>query len=386
MAKLSAEDKRIMAEIKAEIAEKKKSKGGAKDLVKELADAKKARKVPKFNSKGQSAAKEEAKKPAAKKKKVLKKPEAKKPAAKKKKVLKKPAAKKTRKTVSKLVKSLKKGSKAGNLKPDAPKTPKQKLLQSLKDSRKSPEKPASTKPEAKKTAAKKPVAKALSAESKPSTNTKIRRKKVLTKSRGGNFRIKRYGVDAQRGSGLDFNPKGKATTATAKTAPPKPKLLRGPSTIGPAGERIGGSSKTTIEKGGQRSKASTKGGKLASVGKNLLRFGPLAAVSAGSLLYNAVHPDKVKERTGPSKAGFGTKKPKSTQAATSTTDKKDTGKKKSTTVSSFGAAFRKAKDDGLKVFPWNGKSYSTATKDEVKKSGSKNLREHLNKQNKKKSK
>jgi len=127
--------------------------------------------------------------------------------------------------------------------------------------------------------------------------------------------------------------------------------------------------------------------KVLSVCKNVVG-GPVGALGAAATLYNMVHPDKVKERTGPSKAGFGTKKPKPkpTQAATSTTDKKDTGKKKSTTVSSFGAAFRKAKDDGLKVFPWNGKSYSTATKDEVKKSGSKNLREHLNKQNKKKSK
>ena len=381
MAKLSAEDKRIMAEIKAEIAEKKKSKGGAKDLVKELADAKKARKVPKFNSKGQSAAKEEAKKPAAKKKKVLKKPEAKKPAAKKKpeakkpaakkkKVLKKPAAKKTRKTVSKLVKSLKKGSKAGNLKPDAPKTPKQKFIQSLKDSRTKPEKPTSAKAKPKSTGS----------TTNPNGSAKIKQ----TSARGKASTT--GGSTTGNKSVIKSNSRIKDVKGTNTTA--KPKLLRGPSTIGPAGERIGGSSKTTIEKGGQRSKASTKGGKLASVGKNLLRFGPLAAVSAGSLLYNAVHPDKVKERTGPSKAGFGTKKPKPkpTQAATSTTDKKDTGKKKSTTVSSFGAAFRKAKDDGLKVFPWNGKSYSTATKDEVKKSGSKNLREHLNKQNKKKSK
>ena len=381
MAKLSAEDKRIMAEIKAEIAEKKKAKGGAKDLVKELADAKKARKVPKFNSKGQSVAKEEAKKPAAKKKKVLKKPEAKKPAAKKKpeakkpaakkkKVLKKPAAKKTRKTVSKLVKSLKKGSKAGNLKPDSPKTPKQKFIQSLKDSRTKPEKPTSAKAKPKSTGS----------TTNPNGSAKIKQ----TSARGKASTT--GGSTTGNKSVIKSNSRIKDVKGTNTTA--KPKLLRGPSTIGPAGERIGGSSKTTIEKGGQRSKASTKGGKLASVGKNLLRFGPLAAVSAGSLLYNAVHPDKVKERTGPSKAGFGTKKPKPkpTQAATSTTDKKDTGKKKSTTVSSFGAAFRKAKDDGLKVFPWNGKSYSTATKDEVKKSGSKNLREHLNKQNKKKSK
>jgi hypothetical protein len=376
MAKLSAEDKRIMAEIKAEIAEKKKSKGGAKDLVKELADAKKARKVPKFNSKGQSAAKEEAKKPAAKKKKVLKKPEAKKPAAKKpaakkkpeakktaakkKKVLKKPAAKKTRKTVSKLVKSLKKGSKAGNLKPDSPKTPKQKFIQSLKDSRTKPEKPTSAKVKPKITGS----------TTNPNGSAKIKQ----TSARGKASTT--GGSTTGNKSVIKSNSRIKDVKGTNTTA--KPKLLRGPATIGPAGERISPQSKKVPSK---------LMNKVLSVGKNVVG-GPLGALGAAATLYNMVHPDKVKERTGPSKAGFGTKKPKPkpTQAATSTTDKKDTGKKKSTTVSSFGAAFRKAKDDGLKVFPWNGKSYSTATKDEVKKSGSKNLREHLNKQNKKKSK
>jgi hypothetical protein len=371
MAKLSAEDKRIMAEIKAEIAEKKKSKGGAKDLVKELADAKKARKVPKFNSKGQSAAKEEAKKPAAKKKKVLKKPEAKKPAAKKKpeakkpaakkkKVLKKPAAKKTRKTVSKLVKSLKKGSKAGNLKPDSPKTPKQKFIQSLKDSRTKPEKPTSAKAKPKSTGS----------TTNPNGSAKIKQ----TSARGKASTT--GGSTTGNKSVIKSNSRIKDVKGTNTTA--KPKLLRGPATIGPAGERISPQSKKVPSK---------LMNKVLSVGKNVVG-GPLGALGAAATLYNMVHPDKVKERTGPSKAGFGTKKPKPkpTQAATSTTDKKDTGKKKSTTVSSFGAAFRKAKDDGLKVFPWNGKSYSTATKDEVKKSGSKNLREHLNKQNKKKSK
>jgi len=56
------------------------------------------------------------------------------------------------------------------------------------------------------------------------------------------------------------------------------------------------------------------------------------------------------------------------------------GDKQTATTSSFGAAFRKAKDAGQKIFTWpkGGKSYSTATKDDVKKSGSKDLRGHLN--------
>jgi len=122
----------------------------------------------------------------------------------------------------------------------------------------------------------------------------------------------------------------------------------------------------------------------------------LAALSAGKMLYDTVHPDEVKKRSGESKAGFGTKKKKAvvkkkaettaekpTSKVTSTAKKKDTTKKKATTTSSFGTAFKTARKAGKSKFSWNGKSYSTATKDDVKASGSKDLREHLNKQNKK---
>ena len=330
---LSAADERMIAEIEADAASKKTSKSKAKALIKEIKDAAAKRKTPKFNAQGQEN---------------------------------KTPTKKPRKKVSKLVKSLKKGNKAGTLKPDKPLSPKQKLLQSLKDSRDKPAKPASEKPEAKKTEAKKPVAKALSAESKPSTNAKIRRKKVNT-SRGKP--PKKTKVDVRRTGGPKFGAGNK--TATAKTAPPKPKLLRGPSTIGPAGERIGGSSKTTVEKGGQRSKASTNTSKLSK----FARFGKLLSPLMVALQSeNVGKGSDIVPKDAKLFSGFKETEPKNTDA------------KKSKTVSSFGAAFRKAKDDGLKVFPWNGKSYSTATKDEVKKSGSKNLREHLNKLNKKKSK
>ena len=351
---LSAADKRMIAEIEADAASKKTSKVKAKALIKEIRDAAAKRKTPKFNAQGQEN---------------------------------KTPTKKPRKKVSKLVRSLKKGNKAGTLKPDKPLSPKQKLLQSLKDSRDKPEKPASEKteakkpeakkPEAKKTEAKKPVAKALSAESKPSTNDKIRRKKVNT-SRGKP--PKKTKVDVRRTGGPKFGAGNKTATDKPKV---KPKVKASSSTVGPAGDRISPQSKKVPSK---------LMNKVLSVGKNVVG-GPVGALGAAATLYNMVHPDKVKERTGPSKAGFGTKKttPKTTQAVTSTdvkkdTGKKDTGKKEATTASSFGTAFRKAKDDGLKVFPWNGKSYSTATKDEVKKSGSKNLREHLNRLNKKKSK
>lgn len=346
---LSAADERMIAQIEADAASKKTSKVKAKALIKEIRDAAAKRKTPKFNAQGQEN---------------------------------KTPTKKPRKKVSKLVRSLKKGNKAGTLKPDKPLSPKQKLLQSLKDSRDKPAKPASEKPEAKKpeakkTEAKKPVAKALSAESKPSTNDKIRRKKVNT-SRGKP--PKKTKVDVRRTGGPKFGAGNKTATDKPKV---KPKVKASSSTVGPAGDRISPQSKKVPSK---------LMNKVLSVGKNVVG-GPVGALGAAATLYNMVHPDKVKERTGPSKAGFGTKKttPKTTQAVTSTdvkkdTGKKDTGKKEATTASSFGTAFRKAKDDGLKVFPWNGKSYSTATKDEVKKSGSKNLREHLNRLNKKKSK
>lgn len=349
----SPDDARLIAEIEADEAAKKKAKGSAKDLAKELADAKKARKVPKFNSKGVSANKEEEKK---------------KPAAKKKPEAKKKVVKRTRKPVSKLLNSLKKGSKNGSLKPTVPQTPKEKLLQSLKDSRKSPEKPASTKPEATKPEAKKPVAKALSAESKTSTNTKIRRKKVNTSRGKPPTKTK---VDVRRTGGPKFGAGNK--TATAKTTPPKttPPKLKGPSTLGPAGERIGGSSKTVVEKGGQRSKASTTTSKLSKI----LKFGKLF-----SPVMAALNSEKLGEGSDivPKDAKlFSGFKP---------TEAKKTEAKKTSTTSSFGAAFKAARKEGKSKFSWNGKSYSTATKDEVKKSGSKNLREHLNKQNKKKSK
>lgn len=341
---LSAADERMIAEIEADAASKKTSKVKAKALIKEIRDAAAKRKTPKFNAQGQEN---------------------------------KTPTKKPRKKVSKLVRSLKKGNKAGTLKPDKPLSPKQKLLQSLKDSRDKPAKPASEKPEAKKPEAKKTEAKKLSAESKPSTNDKIRRKKVNT-SRGKP--PKKTKVDVRRTGGPKFGAGNKTATDKPKV---KPKVKASSSTVGPAGDRISPQSKKVPSK---------LMNKVLSVGKNVVG-GPVGALGAAATLYNMVHPDKVKERTGPSKAGFGTKKttPKTTQAVTSTdvkkdTGKKDTGKKEATTASSFGTAFRKAKDDGLKVFPWNGKSYSTATKDEVKKSGSKNLREHLNRLNKKKSK
>ena len=245
---------------------------------------------------------------------------------------------------------------------------------------------AKKKPAAKKTEAKKPAAKKTEAKKKV-VKKKVVKKKVVKKKAVKKPSKLLQSLKAARGkppTPKTTQSKMRQSLKAARGKPPTPKGT----TIGPAGERIGGN--TSVK----------KGGRLASVGKNLLRFGgPLAALSVGASVYNAVHPDKVKKRTGESKAGFGTKKEKKkpiTSAATATTvanasqtsSESTQGASSSSQSSSFGTAFRKAKDAGEKTFTWpkGGKSYSTATKDEVKKSGSKNLREHLNKQNKKKSK
>jgi len=353
---LSAADERMIAEIEADAASKKTSKSKAKALIKEIKDAAAKRKTPKFNAQGQEN---------------------------------KTPTKKPRKKVSKLVKSLKKGNKAGTLKPDKPLSPKQKLLQSLKDSRDKPAKPASEKPEAKKTEAKKPVAKALSAESKPSTNDKIRRKKVNT-SRGKP--PKKTKVDVRRTGGPKFGAGNKTATDKPKV---KPKVKASSSTVGPAGDRISP----------QRTKVPSKLlGRLATVGKGAARFaGPAGlAITAASLLaslipentkgggiggrkgqagYTGVDPKKAKN-----KAKTGAATAISVDNASQTSSESTQGASSNSQSSSFGAAFKKAKASGVSKFSWNGKSYSTATKDEVKKSGSKNLREHLNRLNKKKSK
>lgn len=90
------------------------------------------------------------------------------------------------------------------------------------------------------------------------------------------------------------------------------------------------------------------------------------AKSLGKMRFTGASKSSTKARPMP--------KPKAT--ATSTPAKKSSGR------SEFGAAFAKARKSGVATFTHKGKSFSTATKDDVKKSGSKNLREHLNKKRK----
>jgi len=401
----STEDEQLIAKIEAEIASKKKAEIDATALEKQLADIKKKQKTPKFNSKGKTVAKEEvkakvkvkstrgkpptkkvaAKKPEAKKpttKKVAaKKPEAKKPTTKKV-AAKKPTVKKkapsklttslkslrnkpeTPKATKALTRSLKDGRtkpkpkpkvatkklktslrKGARSKPVTPTSVKGKLLQSIKDSRVKPSVVKATKVEAKK-----PTVKTLSAESKPSTNAKIRRKKVNASRGKPPTKTK---VDVRRTGGPKFGTGNK--TATAKTATPKRKIIKGSSTVGPAGERIGGSTKTVIK----GSKASTLASKLSTFAKFGRVLSPLlAAVTVEKLAASADAPPK----GGKLFSGF----------------KEIETKKPAATTSSFGTAFRTARKAGKSKFAWNGKSYSTATKDDVKKSGSKDLRGHLN--------
>ena len=72
---------------------------------------------------------------------------------------------------------------------------------------------------------------------------------------------------------------------------------------------------------------------------------------------------------------------KKTDPPVKSEDKAEPAKTSST---SFKEEFAKNRAAGKPNFTWNGKSYSTATKDDVKKSGSKNLREHENKKQGKK--
>ena len=167
-----------------------------------------------------------------------------------------------------------------------------------------------------------------------------------------------------------FKRQEKVVKGTNKTV--NPKAIPDGTKIGPAGERISPQSKKVPSK---------LLSKLANFGKGAAKF----AAGRGSPLSLALLSQKVGEGSDivpkDAKLSSGFKPTEAKKPAA-----KKPAAKKTTTTSSFGAAFKKARKEGLSTFTWpanGGKSYSTATKDDVKKSGSKNLREHLNKQNKK---
>ena len=78
---------------------------------------------------------------------------------------------------------------------------------------------------------------------------------------------------------------------------------------------------------------------------------------------------------------FASSAPKKKEPAkkTTTTAKKAPPAAKKDTSMTFKQAFAAARKANKKEFTWKGKKYAAVTKTEVKKSGSKNLREYLNK-------
>lgn len=87
-------------------------------------------------------------------------------------------------------------------------------------------------------------------------------------------------------------------------------------------------------------------------------------------------------RGKPSKEAMEDYKPKGSVLSKSSVMSKGTEKVKSgpLEISDFGKEFKKARFQGLDsfIFEGDGKRYSTVTKDDLKKSGSKSLREYLN--------
>ena len=70
---------------------------------------------------------------------------------------------------------------------------------------------------------------------------------------------------------------------------------------------------------------------------------------------------------------------KADMSYTTKTESTTTPSSASNTMSSFGKAFSEAKKSGNKDFEYQGKKYAAVTKEEVDKSGAKNLTEYLNK-------
>tara|TARA_R110002094_G_scaffold200002_1_gene171818 strand:+ start:161 stop:649 length:489 start_codon:yes stop_codon:yes gene_type:complete len=93
---------------------------------------------------------------------------------------------------------------------------------------------------------------------------------------------------------------------------------------------------------------------------------------------------KEKKSTGPDPLKLANPKKKTETNKKPYEDKilRDSKRKENKSKQSFGEAFKAAKKAGVKEFDYNGKKYAAVTEDEVKKSGSKNLREYLNKRNK----
>ena len=362
--------------------------------------------------------KETAKKPTAKKP-TAKKPAAKKPVAKKP-TAKKPAAKKpvAKKSNAKVRKYIKKAAKV-DTKPKTPKKLTTNLTQSLKNSRPKPTAKPKVKITAKALAKQKAKAEA---ELQRKIKAKVKEKKAAYQAQKGsskpsikrdNPQVKRTNPDVKRNAAKQkpnlvienktqtpktqkrpnekieikrSNPSVKRTNPDVKRTTPniqrpnKAKNLnvpKKPDTIGPAGERHG--------------RPEPKPKDNSNVKKFVKGAAKRAAGVAGLLLHSeklGVGSDKptgeiwegAKELTQ-AEADAYLNKVKALPPAKDGTPRHEMTLKGNT---SFGAAFKAARKAGKQTFKWQGKSYSTATKDDVKKSKSKDLREHLNKKEGKK--
>jgi hypothetical protein len=171
----------------------------------------------------------------------------------------------------------------------------------------------------------------------------------------------------QSKSATPYKRKIKDVKGTNRTV--KPKVLKDGTKIGSAGERHG-SSKPPLN--------------YTSILKNIFKIGK----STLSPLLIALRSEELGKGSDivPAELASIIKKTdppviKKTDPPVKSEDKEEPAKTSST---SFKEEFAKNRAAGKPNFTWNGKSYSTATKDDVKKSGSKNLREHENKKQGKK--
>ena len=150
----------------------------------------------------------------------------------------------------------------------------------------------------------------------------------------------------------------------------------------------------SVIKGGN-SKPNAPGGKPSKSGPDPLKLAnPKKKTEKKTETKKKVYQDKIlrdvkkikeKKSTGPDPLKLANPKKKTTETNKKPYEDKilrDSKRKENKSKQSFGEAFKAAKKAGVKEFDYNGKKYAAVTLDEVKKSGSKNLREYLNKRNK----
>ena len=173
----------------------------------------------------------------------------------------------------------------------------------------------------------------------------------------------------------------KDVQGTSRTV--QPKALPDGTKIGSAGERHGSSKPpfnyTSILKNIFKIGKSTLSPLLIALRSEELGKGSDIVPAELASIIKKTDPPVIKKTDPPVKK---TDPPvKKTDPPVKSEDKAEPAKTSST---SFKEEFAKNRAAGKPNFTWNGKSYSTATKDDVKKSGSKNLREHENKKQGKK--